>query len=62
MPYISVAVNAAYCLLVIRRMSGAWVNYRNHLAGVLDTQSSCMPLGEPETFMSTFQMTWGLDG
>lgn len=28
----------------------------------MDTQSSCMPLGEPETFMSTFQMTWGLDG
>lgn len=34
MPYISVAANAAYCLLVIRGMSGAWVNYRTHLAGV----------------------------
>lgn len=34
MTCISVAVNAARCLLVIRGMSGVWVDDRNHLAGV----------------------------
>lgn len=31
---ISVAANAAYRLLVVKGMSGVWVKYRNHLAGV----------------------------
>lgn len=31
--HVSTATNAAYCLLVIRSTSGAWVNYRTHLAG-----------------------------
>lgn len=34
MTCISVAANAAYCLLVVRGMSAAWVSYRNHLAGI----------------------------
>lgn len=29
-----IPVNAAYYLLVVRDMAGAWLNYRNHLAGV----------------------------
>lgn len=46
--------------LVVRDMSGVWVNHRNHLAGVLDTQSSCLPLGEPETYVS-ISYDMGLD-
>lgn len=38
--------------LVVRGMSGVWANHRNHLAGILDTQSSCSPLGEPETYVN----------
>lgn len=31
---ISVAANAVCCLLVVRDVSGVWVNGRNHLSGV----------------------------
>lgn len=34
MTCISVAAIATCCLLVIRGMSGGWVDYRNRLAGV----------------------------
>lgn len=34
MTCISVAANAACCLLVVRGTSAAWVSYRNHIAGI----------------------------
>lgn len=54
--------NAAYCVLDGRGFLVFGRVTKLMYQEFVDTHSSCMPRGEPETAMSAFQLTWGLDG